>query len=118
MLAESLTIFLIIFLVAVLYLRTKKSYALATVPLLILSFANITACLTSGELTKFLPMDKFTVYCAINLFAVILSSFFVGLWSNKFSKKSTRALYVTMSLIFNIVLAAILINNMYIAIYG
>ncbi len=117
MIAESVAILLVISAVAALYLRSKKEYAAATVPLLILPFANIAANLTSNTITHFIPAEFFTVYSSILIIAAVISSFFVGLSAEKFKSKRIRALYVSMSLIFNIMLAAILIYNMFIFIY-
>ncbi len=118
MIAESVAMLLVISLVAVLYLRSRKNYALATIPLLILPIANIAANLLTAKIILIIPADFFTVYSAIIVIAAVLSGFVAGMSSNKFKKKSTRALYVSMSLIFNITLAAILVYNMFISIYG
>lgn len=113
-----MAIFLLIAAVALMYIRAqKKNYALATVPLLILPLANILACAASGKLSDILAMDKFTVYAAINIIAVIISSCLVGVMSYKFPKKSTKTAYAVMSLIFNMTLAAILVYNMFETLY-
>ena len=118
MFVECLAIFGLIFVVAVMYIRAKKKdYALATVPLLVLPAANILAYAFSGGISNILPVDRFTAYSAINIVAVVISSCLVGLMSGKFGKKSVRGAYITMSLVFNIVLAAILIYNMFETIY-
>ena len=110
MLFECAAIFSLIFVVVIIYIRSgKKDYALATVPLLILPMVNVLSYLSSGKLSSLLPMDKFTVYAAINIIAVIVSSCIVGIMSAKFKRKATKTAYIVMSLIFNIVLAAILI---------
>lgn len=115
---ECLAIFGLIFVVAVAYMRSKKrNYALATVPLLILPGVNIISYLISDKLAVLLPMDKFTVYAAINIVSALISSCLVGMMSSKFSRKSTRAAYIFMSLVFNIALAAILIYKMFQAVY-
>lgn len=118
MFVECLAIFGLIFVVVVMYIRAKKkNYALATVPLLILPAANILAYAFSGGISNILPVDRFTAYSAINIVGAVISSCLVGLMSEKFGKKTVRAAYITMSLIFNIVLAAILIYNMFETIY-
>lgn len=118
MLIECTAIFLLILVVAVMSVRAKKKqHALATIPLLVLPLANILAYALSGKLSHILPMDKFTVYTAINILAAVISSFLVGVMSCKFSKKNVRITYVIMSLIFNITLAAILVYNMFETIY-
>lgn len=118
MLVECLTIFGLIFVVAVMYIRAKKkNYALATVPLLVLPAANVLAYMFSGGLSALLSIDKFIAYSSINVVAVVISSCLVGLMSGKFGKKAVRGAYITMSLIFNIVLAAILIYNMFETLY-
>ena len=118
MLVECLTIFGLIFAVVIVYLHAgKKNYAFATIPLLILPAANILSYILAGKISNILPMDMFTVYTAINIFAVIVSSCFVGIMSVKFGKKTTRAAYIIMSLIFNVLLAAILVYNMFDAAY-
>ncbi len=115
---ECSAIFCLIFVVAMMYIRSdKKDYAFATIPLLVLPAINVLAYLSSGKLSLMLPMDKFTVYAALNIIAVIISSCLVGIMSVKFRKKSNRVAYVVMSLIFNIILAAILIYNMFQTLY-
>lgn len=118
MLVECAAIFCLIFVVAITYIRDhRKDYAFATIPLLILPMVNIIAYLSSEKISSWLPMDKFTTYSAINIVAVIVSSCLVGIMSVKFRKRATRSAYIAMSLIFNIVLAAILIYNMFDLLY-
>ncbi|MBP1560851.1 MAG: hypothetical protein J6C96_06380 [Oscillospiraceae bacterium] len=118
MLIECIVILGLIVVVALMYIRTKKKdYALATVPLTILPLANVLAYTCSGVLSNLFPMDKFTVYAALNIVAVIISSCFVGIMSGKFKKRTIRASYITISLIFNIALAAILVYNMFEMLY-
>lgn len=118
MIVESFAIAALIFVVVILYLRSgKRDYAFATIPFLILPLANVLSYMVSGRLAGVLPADRFTVYAAIDVVAVVISSCLVGAMSGKFGKKSTRAAYMTMSLIFNIVLAAILIFDMFERIY-
>lgn len=119
MIFECAAIFCLIFVVVIMYIRShKKDYALATVPLLILPLVNVLSYLLSGKISLLLPMDKFTVYAAINIIAVIASSCTVGIMSSKFKRKATKSAYIVMSLIFNIVLAAILIYNMFQILYN
>lgn len=118
MLIECVVIWGLIVVVSLMYIRAKKKdYALATVPLTILPLVNVLAYTSSGGLSKLFPMDEFTVYAALNIVAVVISSCFVGIMSGKFKKRATRVAYITMSLIFNIVLAAILVYNMFEVIY-
>ena len=118
MLVECLTIFGLIFAVVIVYLHAgKKDYALATVPLLVLPAANVLSYMLAGRISNLLPMDRFATYTAINVFAVVVSSCLVGIMSGKFGKKTTRAAYITMSLVFNVLLAAILVHNMYEIVY-
>jgi len=115
---ECSAIFCLIFVVVIMYIRSgKKDYAFATIPLLVLPAINVLAYLLSGKLSSLLPMDKFTVYAALNIIAVIVSSCLVGIMSVKFKKKSNKMAYIIMSLVFNIILAAILIYNMFQALY-
>lgn len=119
MIFECAAIFCLIFVVAIMYIHShKKDYALATIPLLILPLINVLSYLLSGKISSLLPMDKFTVYAAINIIAVIASSCTVGIMSAKFKRKATKTAYIAMSLIFNIVLAAILIYNMFQTLYN
>ncbi len=75
MLIECTAIALLIFMVALMYVRARKrDHALATIPLLILPLANILAYTISDNLSHVLPMDKFTVYAAMNIVAVVVSS--------------------------------------------
>lgn len=118
MVVECFVIAGLIFVVTMSYMRAKKrNYALATVPLLILPLVNVISYFASGSLSGLLPMDEFTVYAAINIISALVSSCLAGIMSDKFSRKFTKAAYVVMSLIFNIALAAILIYNMFEAIY-
>lgn len=118
MVVECLTIFGLIFVVVIMYIRAKKKhYALATVPLLILPAANVLAYAFSGGISEVLSIDRFIAYSAINVVAAVVSSCLVGLMSGKFSRKAVRGAYIAMSLIFNIVLAAILIYNMFESLY-
>ncbi len=118
MLIECTAIALLISMVALMYVRAqKRDHALATIPMLILPLANILAYTVSDNLSHILPMDEFTVYAAMNIVAVVVSSCLVGVMSYKFSKKSTKTVYIVMSLIFNITLAAILVYNMFEALY-
>lgn len=118
MIVECCTIAGLIFVVVILYLRSnKREYAFATIPFLILPLTNILSYTVSGRIAEFLPADKFTVYAAIDIISVVAASCFVGAMSDKFDKKSTKAVYVIMSLIFNIILAAILIFDMFENIY-
>lgn len=118
MIVECLVITGLIFVVAMAYMRSKKRhFALATLPLLILPLANVISYFAADNLAIHLPMDMFTVYAAINIISALVSSCFVGIMSGKFSRKSTKAAYVFMSLVFNIALAAILTYNMFEAVY-
>lgn len=118
MLVESLAIFGLIFAVVILYIRAKKSnYSLATAPLLILPLANVLANMFSDELAALLSIDTFIVYAAINVLGAVISSCLVGIMSAKFGRRSVRAAYAVMSLVFNIILAAIFVYNMFETIY-
>lgn len=118
MLVECFVICGLIFVVVLGYMRAKKrNYALATLPLLILPLANVLSYYVSGGLANALPFDKFTVYAGINVISALVSSCLVGMMSAKFSRRYTRAAYIFMSLVFNIVLAAILTYNMFETIY-
>ena len=118
MIVECVVIAGLIFVVAMSYMRAKKrNYALATIPLLILPLANVISYFVSGGLSGMLPMDKFTVYTAINIISALVSSCLAGIMSDKFLRKFTKAAYIVMSLVFNIALAAILIYNMFEIIY-
>lgn len=119
MLVECLVIFGLILVVIVSCIRAKKKrYAFATVPLLILPLSNVLSYFISARLADIMPLDKFTVYAAINVISAIISSCLVGIMSQKLVKKASAAAYMIMSLGFNIALAAILIYNMYMTIYG
>ncbi len=118
MLVECIAIFCLIFVVVIMYIRAdKKDYAFATIPLLVLPLVNILSYLLSKQISAQLPTDEFTTYSALNIIAVVVSSCLVGIMSNKFKKRPTRIAYIIMSLIFNIVLAAILVYNMYVMLY-
>ena len=113
MLVECLVIFGIILAIAVIFAKTRKEYAIATVPLLIPTGTNILAYLFSENLSELFPIDHLTMYIVINVIAVIVSSVFVGICSTKLKTKSNRLTYIVMCILFNIALATILIINMY-----
>ena len=113
MIVECLVIFGIILAIMVIFLRTNKDHAIETVPLLILPGVNILAYFFSEALSRILPYDHFIVFVLLNVLAVIVSSVLVGIFSLKLNSKSNKIAYVSMCMIFNVVLASILIQNMY-----
>lgn len=114
MVAECFIIAVIIGAMALFCYRNKRDHAIAIIPLLVLPVVNIVGYYLADKLAIIIPFDTFTTYCIVDLLAVIVSSFLVGLWSTRFTKKSTKTAYVTISLIFNVVFAGILIYNMFI----
>lgn len=118
-LTETIVIFALIFAVIVLYLRSgKKKHALCSLPLLALPAANILSYFFLDRLAGYLPYEKFTVYSAIIVVGALISSGLSGVWSNKFSKRPSKGLYMIMSFVFNAVFAGILISGMYEQIFG
>ena len=113
MIVECLVIFAIIFAILIIFLRTNKEHAFETVPLLILPGTNILANFFSDVISRFLPFDPFIICAVLNIIAVIVSSLLVGICSLKFKTKSNKITYASMCIIFNIVLASILIVNLY-----
>lgn len=117
MIIEYLVIFLVILAIVIIYAKNKKKYALATIPLLILPGINIAAYLLSGKLATLLPFEQITVYTVMNIAAALSSVLLVGIWSNRFHRKSTKVTYVVMCLLFNIILACIFVYNEYMMLF-
>lgn len=111
MLIECIVIFAILLAMMVIFLRTKKEYALTVIPLLIPTGANIIAYLLSEKIASFIPFDKLTTFAIINVTAVVISSFCVGLVCTRFKEKVNKVSYVVMSMLFNICLLIIFIYN-------
>lgn len=117
MIIEYLVIFAIMLVLVIIYSKSNKKYAIATIPLLVLPGTNIIAYLLSDSIASLLPFEHITVYTVMNLLAVMVSTLLVGIWSARFKRRSTKIGYVSMCLLFNIILALIFIYNQYILIY-
>ena len=114
MLVECLIIFGLIASIIIMSLRmNKKDAAIETIPFLVLPFMNIISSYTSEFWARHLPLDTFTTFAALNIFASFVSCLLTGIFLNRMKKKRTRAMYIAMSLIYNVALSAIFIYNMY-----
>lgn len=111
MIVECISIFSIIFAIMVIFLRTNRDHAIETIPLLILPGVNILDYLFSETLSTLIPVNPFMMYVILNIIAVIVSSVFVWIFSRRFKRKNTRISYLAMCIIFNVILASILIKN-------
>lgn len=109
MIAECVVIVIILLIISVVFLRAKRvKWALLTFPLMVVPFANIAV----SQIFRFLRYSyDANIITITNVVAVIISSAWIGLMSYYFEKKSQRASYLTTTLLFNIILAIILINN-------
>jgi len=111
MVIECLAIFGIIFAISIIFLRSKrKDYAATTLPLLILPSANILISIFSGSIAK-LPFGQLTTIMFINIAAALISCVIVGVASLKFSKKHTGITYIVICILFNVLLATILLHH-------
>ena len=117
MIIEYLVIFAIMLVLVIIYSKNNKKYAIATIPLLVLPGTNILAYLFSDPIASIIPFEHITVYTVMNLLAVMVSTLLVGIWSAKFKRRSTKIGYITMCLLFNVILALIFVYNQYIIIY-
>ena len=118
MLMECLVIFGIISAICVIFLRTNRNHAFQTIPLLILPGANILTYFFSNHLSQFVALDHFSVFVILNILAVVISGILAGIFSVRFETKSSQITYLIMCIVFNIVLASILIQNLYQIYYG
>ena len=114
MIMECIVIFGIILAIMVIFLRTNRDHAIQTVPLLILPGANILAYFFAETLSRLVPLDHFIIFIILNIIAVIVSSILAGIFSVRFKGKPSRITYIAMCIIFNVVLASILIQNLYV----
>jgi len=108
---ESIVIFSIIFCLVVFSFRSKKKYALSMIPLLIPTGANIISYFFASKISLITPFSDFFTYALINILAVIVSGVLIGIFSTKFSSKTNKLSYLTMCILFNIILVMIFIIN-------
>lgn len=113
MIMECFVIFTIILAITIIFIRTNKDHALQAVPLLILPGVNILGYFFSQSLSRLLPLDHFSVYVIMTIAAVIVSGILSGIFSARFKTKPSKVTYIAMCIIFNIVLASILVQNLY-----
>lgn len=114
MIIECLAILGIIFAITVIFLRTRKEHAIMTVPLMILPVANLMAELFADWLAAILPLDSFLVIVLLNVIAVVISSLMIGVLSFRFKKRSNKIAYAFPTILFNVLLAIILIQHFYV----
>lgn len=113
MLAECIIICALMYFIAAGYFVTKRKYAVAVIPLLILPTVNIIAYFAAEPLASVFPMPPFTAYAALDIIALIATGVAVSFTSLRFRSRRIRAIYVGISLVFEILLAAILIYDMF-----
>lgn len=114
MIIECLVIIGIIFAITVIFLRTRKEHAVMTVPLMIIPFANLMAQLLAAPIASLLPLDTFIVSVLLNIIAVVISSLMIGVLSFRFKKRSNKIAYAFPTILFNVLLAMILIQHYYV----
>lgn len=114
MIIECLVIIGIIFAITIIFMRTRKEHAIMTVPLMILPFANLMAQLLSEPIASLLPLDSFIVSVILNVIAVVISSLMIGVLSFRFKKRSNKIAYAFPAILFNVLLATILIQHFYV----
>lgn len=117
MLTESIIIFFIIAFIAAGYAATKKKYAVATIPLVILPAANIAAYFICGPLAAVIPAPPFVLYTVLIVLALTATAITVSFISMKFRSKRIRAVYTGISVAFEAILACIFIYDMFCMIY-
>lgn len=111
MVIESLAIFGIILAISIIFLRSKrKDYAATTLPLLILPAANILISILSSSIAK-LPFGQLTTIMFVNISAALISCVIVGVASLKFTKRHTGITYIVICILFNVLLATILLHH-------
>lgn len=113
MLFECIAIFGIILAIMIIFLRTKRKYAVLTAPLLLIPGANILSYFFSEKLSYILPFDHFFVFLLINITALLISGILIGIASNKLTSRSAKISYEISFVLFNIILSAILVYNLY-----
>lgn len=112
MVVECLAITIIILAISVLYLRTRrKQYALATIPLVLLPASNVMLAWAARYAERVLPFSRASIAIAIFASAALVSCVMAGVFSSHLTKKYTRASYLFMSIVFNVILLMILINT-------
>lgn len=95
------------------YMKEKREAALEMLPLLFVPAMYIAANYISGFIAQFIGFSTVTVFTGIIVFAAIISSLFAGLFTARFKRKSTKAMYSIMSIVFNIVLMLVYVIDLW-----
>lgn len=112
MIIECIAITGIILAISVIFLRARKrTYALSTLPLAIVPVINIVEGVLARLVMHISSLDRLTTFVFINIVAAAVSCLFVGVMTMKFRMKRTKAAYMVLTLLFNIILVMILIQN-------
>lgn len=112
MFGECVVILVIILAIMLMSLKmSKKNAALESLPIIFVPLMYIIANYVSGPLASILPVNKFSTYSGFVVLGIIVSSMLVGMFANRYKRKSFRALYITAVLVFDIVLGIVLITN-------
>lgn len=100
----------ILVVITIVFFRTKrKKWGLATLPIMLLPVTEFVLELLFVAVFK-VPVSIFWGIFVL-MAAVAISCAWIGLVSDNFSHKSTKVTYIGMANGFNLLLAAILINN-------
>lgn len=98
-------------LISVIFIRRKqKEWAFAALPLMIVPVTDFVMELLVIKVMKF-NVDQFSGILAL-LVAVAVSAAWIGAVSHVLKSKKTSVTYITIANIFNVLLAAILINTL------
>lgn len=111
MVLESVIILSIIFCIFIISFRTKQKYAFATIPLMIPPAANVLTIYFFIPMLKAISLSANFTYILMNIIAVVVSVVLILFHSKKFSTAANKYSYLTMSIIFNILLVIIFIKN-------
>ncbi len=111
MILESIIIFSIIFCIFIFSFRTKNKYAFATVPLMIPPAANILTIYFFIPMLKAISLGANFTYILLNIIALVVSVILIIFHSKKFRTATNKYSYLTMSIIFDILLVIIYIKN-------
>ncbi len=112
MLVECISIVMIIFLMAVVFLRAhRKDYAVTTLPLLILPLLHIFSLWVAEPISKLFPLEPAGVTVAIDATALIISCTALGVFSNRITAKRPRRIYLILCGVFVTILTWVLISN-------
>ncbi len=110
MIVQCAVIILLLLVMTFIFVRAKrKDWALSVLPLIMVPAGNIFVHFLFRFIIK-QPLNIEAVSVA-NVIAVLVSGVWVGIMSNNYETKSKKLPYICVSMLFNILLAWILISN-------